>query len=69
MAHMSAQPTALTADQVGAAIGGARPIKAATIRAWYRSGRFPAPIDPTLPVKSWRWSPRIVGDYIDGAAA
>ena len=61
--------TALTADRVGKVIGGDRPIAGPTIRAWYRAGRFPAPIDPTLPVVSWRWSPRIVDTYINGAAA
>jgi|GEM_PF-4584132 len=37
-----------------------------TIYRLTRSGRFPAPIDADRPTRSWRWSPRIVDDYIDG---
>lgn len=56
---------ALTAAAVGKLLG-YRPER---VRAMYRAGMFPAPIDPTLAAVSWRWSPRIVQDYIDGQVA
>jgi hypothetical protein len=62
-------PAALTAQRVGEIVGGDRPYTAETIRNWYRAGKFPAPIDATLPVKSWRWSPRVIERYVDGDAA
>ena len=36
------------------------------IRALYRDGRFPAPIDPTLGTRLWRWSSLVVDDYRAG---
>lgn len=56
---------ALSANEVGELLG----YKGHTIRSMYRSGRFHAPIDPTLPAVAWRWSPRVVAAYIDGQLA
>lgn len=36
------------------------------IYALYRAGRFPPPIDPELPPRSWRWSRRVVEQYAAG---
>lgn len=36
------------------------------VRALYRAGAFPAPIDPTLSVRRWRWSSLVVDDYRAG---
>ena len=63
MAHMNAQ--ALTAAEVGKVLR----YPAARVRAMYRAGTLPAPIDPTLPAVAWRWSPRIIDDYINGERA
>ena len=53
---------ALTAAELTDLVG----YKAPTIYRLVRDGRFPAPIDADRPTRSWRWSPRIVEDYIDG---
>lgn len=58
---------ALTAEEVGRALKYKNP--AVRIRSMYRAGNFPAPIDPALPVTSWRWSPRVIEAYIDGQVA
>jgi hypothetical protein len=63
MLHMNAP--ALTAAEVGKLLR----YPAARVRAMYRAGNFPAPIDPTLAAVQWRWSPRVVQSYIDGQAA
>ena len=66
MAPMHATPpAALTASEVGKLLR----YPAARVRSMYRAGTFPAPIDPTLSAVQWRWSPRVVADYIDGQAA
>lgn len=36
------------------------------LRALYRQGRFPAPIDPQLDTRLWRWSRRVVERYVEG---
>jgi hypothetical protein len=36
------------------------------VRSLYRSGKFPAPVDPTLGARSWFWSRRVVELYADG---
>jgi len=36
------------------------------VYALYRAGRFPPPIDPELPSRSWRWSRRVVEQYAAG---
>lgn len=59
------QPAALTAAEVGKLLR----YPAARVRAMYRAGTFPAPIDPTLAAVAWRWSPRIIDDYINGERA
>ena len=56
---------ALTAAEVGKLLR----YPAARVRAMYRAGNFPAPIDPTLGAAAWRWSPRIIDEYINGEAA
>jgi hypothetical protein len=61
---------ALTAAQVAERCGylddkGAP--KGRTIRQLFRDGRFPAPIDPELPVRLWRWSSIAVGAYLAGS--
>ena len=53
---------ALTPADVAGLVG----YNPATIYRFVRTGRFPAPINADLPTRSWRWSPRIVADYIDG---
>lgn len=52
----------LTVDQVGALVG----YPTRRIRALYRDGKFPAPIDPTLHPISWRWSPDAIHAYANG---
>ena len=55
----------LTAAEVGELLG----YTAETVRDLARKdGRFPAPIDPTLGPKLWRWSRRRVEQYADGEA-
>lgn len=54
--------TALTAAEVGKILRYPAP----RIRAMYRAGNFPAPIDPDLPVSAWRWSPRVIDVYVNG---
>jgi hypothetical protein len=39
------------------------------VRAMYRAGTFPPPIDPTLSAVQWRWSPRVIEEYINGERA
>lgn len=61
-------PTPLAVDAAGAAaICGFR--SAATVRMLYRNGSFPAPIDPDLNARLWRWSVRVIRDYVEGGAA
>lgn len=36
------------------------------VRALYRAGRFPAPIDPELSPRLWAWSRRVVESYAEG---
>jgi predicted DNA-binding transcriptional regulator AlpA len=57
-------PTALTltAQEVSVLTG----YTAHRIRALARNGRFPAPIDPSLNARSWRWSRRLVELWADG---
>ena len=59
----------MTAALTAADVGKLLRYPAPRIRAMYRAGTFPAPIDPDLTPTQWRWSPRIVADYIDGQAA
>ena len=61
-------PTVLAVDANGAAaICGFR--SGATIRMLYRNGSFPAPINPELNARLWRWSVRIIRDYVEGQAS
>jgi hypothetical protein len=36
------------------------------VRALYRDGRFPPPIDPELSPRLWAWSRRVVEAYAEG---
>lgn len=36
------------------------------VRQLAREGRFPAPIDASLPVRQWRWSSVAVAAYVEG---
>jgi hypothetical protein len=59
----------LTARGVAAELGWLRRDgsgNADRIRALYRAGRFPPPIDPDLPTVSWMWSRRMVERYVEG---
>jgi hypothetical protein len=56
---------ALTAHQVGVAMAlRGKGDLGRGVRRMYREGRFPAPIDATLPAASWRWSPDVISAYI-----
>lgn len=63
------EPLTLTADQAAAELGwqhrDGRPY-GDLVRALFRSGRFPPPIDPSLSVRRWRWSRRDVTAYGHG---
>lgn len=37
-----------------------------TVRALYRAGSMPGPIDPSLPVRQWRWSRAVIDAYVAG---
>jgi hypothetical protein len=52
----------LTADETARVVGYR---DGHQIRSMYRNGRFPAPIDPGLPVRLWRWSRRQIVRYVD----
>lgn len=52
----------LTAAEVADRLGYAK----RTVQEYARSGRLPAPIDPSLPVVMWRWSPLVVEQYEAG---
>lgn len=36
------------------------------VRALYRAGRFPPPIDPDLSPRLWVWSRRVIESYVAG---
>lgn len=60
---------ALTADQVAAELEyfhrDGTP-NGDVVRSMYRSGEFPAPIDPVQPVQRWRWARVRVEQYVAG---
>ncbi len=65
-------PLTLTADQAAELAGYLHHDgtgNGAVVRALYRAGRFPAPIDPDLKVRSWRWSRRDVERYVEHGVA
>lgn len=55
---MSALTIAQVAEQTGYTVR--------SIRELTRTGRFPAPIDPELGPRMWRWAPNAVDQYIRG---
>jgi predicted DNA-binding transcriptional regulator AlpA len=59
--RVDVSPLVLTAEEAGALVG----YEARSIRALYRQGRFPSPIDPTLGARRWRWSRRAVEVYVE----
>lgn len=58
-------PQVLTAADVGELLG----YRADTVRRLVRNGRLPAPIDPTINPKLWRWSRTMVDRYIETGIA
>jgi hypothetical protein len=57
----------LTAAETAELLGGIyTPEK---IRMLYRTGKFPAPVDPTLTARSWAWSRRVIERYVDEGVA
>ena len=59
-------PITATADELAEML---RYKSGAVIRMLYRNGSFPAPIDPELSPRLWRWSVRVVAEYVEGGAA
>lgn len=69
-------PLTLDANQLAYTFGYVHPRDTATAKAGeprrrlvytlVAQGKLPNPIDPTLPKQQWRWSRRIVTDFIDG---
>lgn len=56
----------ISAAEAGEIVGGSSPYSGDLVRRLYREGRFPPPIDPGLPVRSWRWSRPEVERYAAG---
>ena len=63
--HVALVPQALTAADFGRALGYRGTDPGALIRRQYRERLLPGPIDASLPVQSWRWSPLTVANYIN----
>lgn len=66
---MTGEPLTLDADGVATLLGyhsGDGKPNGRRIRELYRSGRLPAPIDPELVAREWRWSRRTIVAYVDG---
>jgi hypothetical protein len=69
-ASIAIVPQALTAHQVGVAMASrGKGDLGRGVRRMYRDGKFPAPIDPSLPAASWRWSPVVIGAHINPQVA
>lgn len=54
----------LTAAEVGELLG----YRAEVVRDLCRSGRLPAPIDPAISARLWRWSRISIENYVGAAA-
>lgn len=59
------EPITLTSGQVGELLG----YSPDTVRRLVRDGRLPAPIDPELGPKLWRWSRSQIEAYVEGRVA
>jgi hypothetical protein len=62
-------PRALTAHDFGERLAHRGSDLGRGVRRMYRSGQLPPPIDASLPAVQWRWSPKVVDDYINPQAA